>query len=296
MSTIPPQPSGQFLSGFLYAAAAAFFWSLIGPFTKGCLAFGVTAMETAIWRALLGGLCFAGQTALAGGLRIPLRHAALFFFFGVLSIGVLFSCFQLGIHLSGAAMTMVLLYTAPAWVAIFSWFFFHEVISRRKLLAIAIALAGVTLVCFSGGSLPGSLSVPGIICGLLSGIAFASQLPFYVWWKTRYPASTIYTYMLLGGTVAMLPFTDFAPDKPWDVWLNLLALGVVTNYLAYVALAMSLQRISQVHTAVIGNLEPVLGTLWVWMFFGENFIPTGWLGSCLVMSAVFLLTSKGKEF
>ena len=39
------------------------------------------------------------------------------------------------------------------------------------------------------------------------------------------------------------------------------------------------------------DLEPVLSTLWVWLFWHENFSAYGWAGSALVISAVFLLTA-----
>ena len=308
MKSFPlPSPSrSQMLSGYLYAVAAAVLWSLIGPFSKACLAEGIPSMEIAFWRALLGGLCFAAQTALSGGLRIPLRHALVFLLFGGWGIGALFGALQVSIHLSGAAMAMVLLYTAPVWVALTSRILFHEAISRKKLAAICVALAGAALVCFSGGSLPAQYSVPGIACGLLSGLAFASQFPFYMWWSGRYSTGTMYTYMLLGGAVILLPFVSFAPDvssgvssgivsgKSWEAWANLLALGILTNYAAYIALARSLHRISQIQTAVIGNLEPVLATLWVWLFFGENFTLIGWTGCALVIGAVFLMTVERK--
>lgn len=279
----------------MYAGLAAFFWSLIGPFTKECLAEGVTAMETAFWRAFLGLCCFGAQTALAGGLRIPARHAMVLLLFGVAVIGTLFSSYQIAVKESGAAMAMVLFYTSPAWVAVYSRFLFKERISRRKLYAIGIVLAGTLMVCFSGGSLPTAPSALGIFCGLLSGMVFATQFPINVWWNATYSTSTIYTYLLLGGVVILLPFTEFMPDKSAYAWFNLLALGVLTNYVAYACLARSLQRVSQVQTAVVGCVDVVLGTFWVWMFFGENFSALGWLGSVLVIAAVILMVTEKKR-
>ena len=105
----------------------------------------------------------------------------------------------------------------------------------------------------------------GIVCGLISGLCYASHFPFYVWWQPRYSTATLYAYMLLGGALALLPFVDFAPTRSWTAWANLLALGVVTNYGAYLAYGRSLQLISQVKAAIIGNIEPVLATFWVWV-------------------------------
>lgn len=199
------------VTGYLYVLAAAVLWSLIGPFSKICMEEGLAPLEVAFWRALLGGICFFAQTGICGGARIPVKHAMFFCLFGVLSISVFFSSLQISIQLSGAAMAMVLLYTAPAWVAVFSRILFHESFSSRKGIALALALFGTALVCFSGGSLNAEPSVLGIVCGLISGLCYASHFPFYVWWQPRYSTATLYAYMLLGGALALLPFVDFAP-------------------------------------------------------------------------------------
>ena len=189
-------------------------------------------------------------------------------------------------------MAMVLMYTAPAWVAVASRIWFHEKVSGRKMAAIAIALTGAALICVSGGSLPEQYSIVGITCGLLSGVAYASHFPFYSWWKKRYSTGIIYTYMLFGGAVFLLPFISATPVPSPEGWGNLLVLGLLTNYAAYVALGRGLQRISQVQVAVIGNIEPALATLWVWLFFCETFNLYGWFGCTLVILSVFLLTIR----
>ncbi|MDL2269063.1 EamA family transporter [Desulfosarcina sp. OttesenSCG-928-A07] len=287
------QPSHA-AAGYFYAVLAAILWSLIGPFSKVCLASDIGPVEAAFWRVFLGGMCFLVQAAMHGSLFISWRHAVLFFLFGGWGVGVLSGALQISIQLSGAAMAMVLMYTAPAWVAVASRVLFHEPISRQKFLAICIALGGTTLICFSGGSLMEEHSSVGIFCGLLSGITYASHFPFYTWWKHSYPAETIYAYMLLGGAAFLLPFSDFTPDKPVESWGYLISFGFLTNYIAYIALTKSLQRINPVKTAVIGNIEPILATILVWMFFGENFTHYGWFGCGLVIFAVFLLTLEKK--
>lgn len=282
-------------AGYAWAATAAVLWSFIAPFSKGALEAGLPPMEIAFWRALVGCLCFGVHAALTGGLRIPLRDAAVFCGFGVWGVAALFASLQTSIKLSGAATAMVLLYTAPAWVAVGSRLFFREAVTGRKLAGIGVALAGALLIGASGGSLPEEFSLLGIVCGFIAGLAYASHFPFFVWSNARHATATIYAYMLLGGTVCLYPFVDFAPQKPMEGWLYILLLGVLTNYIAYVALAKSLRLISQIEAAVIGNIEPVLATLWVWLFYGENFTVYGWLGCGLVIGAVFILTMPGKK-
>ena len=216
-------------------------------------------------------------------------------FYGGLLGALMFGAFQLSIEMSGGATAVVLLYTAPAWVAVLSRVLFHEAISRTKLLAIAIALAGVVLVSLSGGSHSGVFSWAGILCGLASGFGYAAYFPFTFYFVQKYKAQTIYSYAFLGSALVLLPFI-FPLDlgKSAEVWGLLGLMSVSTNFLAYIFLALSLKCITQVQSAVVGNIEPVLGTLWVWLFFDENFRAIGWGGCALIMGAVFLLTLEKK--
>lgn len=284
----------EIASGFALAAGAAVLWSFIGPFSKELLVLGVSPLETAFWRAFLGGICFAVHAAFFRKLRVPVRDAAIFFLFGGFGVGLLFGALQTSIQLSGAATAMVLMYTAPAWVAVFSCLFFKETLSGAKISALCIALIGVALVCLSGGSISSDYSMMGILCGLLSGIAYAAHFPFYAWWGKRYSIGTIYAYMQLGGAVFLLPFVsfDFAPLWGGDIWLSLLLMTFFTNYLAYLIFAASLKRITQIQSAIVGNIEPMLAALWSYLYYNENFTSAGWAGCALILVAVFLLTTK----
>lgn len=277
-------------SGYFWIILTAFFWSLVGVLSKVCMAEGVTPLETAFWRAAFGLLFFLAHTLVTRQAVVAPRAAASFLLFGVWGIGVFYSVTQYAIKLSGAAMSVVLMYTAPIWVALISRVLFGEAISGRKLAAIGVALCGTALVCFSGGSLPGQHSWVGIACGIIIGMSYASHYPFYRWWQNRYSTATLYLYSLAGGLVALALVSPVHFTHSPRVWLCLVLLGGCTSYFAYLCYGLALKRIGLVRAAVTCYLEPVLSTLWVWLFWQESFTPAGWLGSALVLGAVLLLS------
>lgn len=289
-------PSSSSASGYFWIILTAFFWSLVGVLSKVCMAEGVAPLETAFWRAAFGLLFFLGHTLFTRQIAVPPRVAANFILFGVWGIGVFYSVTQYAIKLSGAAMAVVLMYTAPIWVAVISRFLFGETISGRKLGAIGVALCGTALVCFSGGSLPGQHSWVGIACGIIIGMSYASHYPFYRWWQDRYSTATIYFYSLVGGLVALYLVSPVHFSHSPHVWLCLALLGACTSYFAYLCYGLALKRIGLVRAAVTCYLEPVLSTFWVWLFWQESFTLMGWLGSILVLGAVLLLSlDKAKD-
>ncbi len=286
----------RLLLGFCYAALAALLWSLITPYSREIFTHGCSPLETAFWRTLFGGLCFAVYGMCRGCLRVPLKDALLMAGIGGFTGMLMFGAFQLCIGLCGGATAVVLLYTAPAWVAVLSRILFKDAISRVKLAAIVTAMGGVVMVSMAGGSHSGTLSALGIIAGLTAGFGYAACFPFTFWFARKYPPATIYAYAFTAAALFLLPFAPLEGGKSPEVWVLLLSMAVITNFCAYIALAMSLRYISQVQSVVVGNIEPILGCLWVWLFFGENFTATGWAGCALIMGAVFMLTlEKGRR-
>ena len=281
--------------GYAFVIIAAFSWSLMTLFSKVLFAAGLSPLEISFWRASLGALCFGVHAAATRRLNVRPSHAVFIVLWGMLSIGGLFYVYFLSMQYSGAAMGVVLLYTAPIWVAVFSKFISREEVSTRKWASICIALCGVVFVCLSGGSLQRSASPLGIVCGLASGLCYALQYPFFKYWQKYYSTETLYVYLQLGGILLLLPFVEFHTPYAAQTWPIILLTALLTGYVAFWAYGQSMKRIPQVHVAVFCNLEPILGTAWVCLFFDENFTGTGWLGFTLILTAVVLLSLEGKK-
>lgn len=286
-------PARPPLLGYAYVVTAGVLWGLQWPVSKFCQAEGEPSLEVAFWRALIGGVCFLLHAAVTRKLAMQPKHIPIFCLFGCYGMGMQFSILQIAIRESGAALSAVLLYSAPVWVAVFSKLLFGERLSRIKMIALTTAIAGVAMICLSGGSLADKAPSPlGIGLGLLSGFVYATISIFFVSWKDTYDTSTIYAYTLLSGAAALLPFVDVSLVKSAPVWGALLVLGVVTCYGAFFTYGQSLRHISPVRVAIFCNLEPVVGTVLCWLWWNESFPPIGWMGSVLVIAAIIFLTRE----
>ena len=286
--------SGSF-RGYACIVAAATCWSLIGAVGRLPMSAGVSPLETAFWRTTFGCLCFALHVFRDGGWRMPWRHALCLTAFGFWGVGAFFGLTQYAVALSGGATAVVLLYTAPVWVALFSFLFFHERPDRGTIAAMLAALLGTGLLCGSGGSLSASPSLPGIVCGLGTGLCYATHYPFCRWWQRRYATVVIYAYMFLGGTLALGLFAPVEMTHRAADWGAFAVLGVVCCYAGYYCYGQSLLRIPLVRAAGIAYLEPLLSTLWLAIFWGEAFSPLGWGGSLLILGAVLTITLRRRD-
>ncbi len=248
-------------------------------------------MEVAFWRAFFGAVCFVVHALLTKQYRVSVKDGLVLTSFGVIGIAAFFTFVQIGVQRSGAAMTSVLLYTAPFWVALFSRIFFKERLTPLKIAAIVVAMAGVTLLCLSGGATPEKTDVIGITFGLLSGLAYSSHYVYGTIYLKRFSSITIYAYCLTVGCLVLLPFIDFAHKTSTD-WLALVTLGVVSSYGAYNAYCAGLKRLAPTKVAVLCNLEPLLTTILAFVFWGELFPLMGGVGAGLVLVGIFMVMKE----
>lgn len=280
-----------FWIGTVYCVLAALAWAIIGPVSRVCFAEGMEPSSVAFWRMAISGLCFLVHAMLCGGLKARGRDLVSMVLFGAVNVSLVILSLQISIQKSGGAIAIILMFTAPAWVAFFSRILFHEAISSAKVAALALAMAGTSLVCLSGGSLGGEVSYVGIGCGLLSGFTYAFQFLFFSWYKDRYSTQALFALTFLPAALVLSFFADFK-----GVTLHaagaLFVLSVVSTYVSYFWYGQSLRYLSPVQAAILGNLEPVVSTLLCWWLWNENFSLVGWVGCVLVIGSVLLLTLR----
>jgi len=288
--------------GYLYVLCAAALWALIGPLSKQAIAYGVAPLEAAFWRSALGWSLFAAHALCTRSWKLQRADAPAVAAFGVFGVATLFGAYILSIHFVGAALASVLLYTAPAWVAVLAWLMLGESMTGNKILALGLTLVGVACVSLGPSLLSGqglgAVNLPGILLGLLSGFSYATYYIFGKRYLGRYATPTLFFYALPVGCLCLLPFLPHGPfgPKPWQAWLTLAALGLCTTYGAYSVYYAGLRRLEATRTAIVASIEPVLAAALAYVWWDERFDLSGYLGSALILAAVLctILGGRGK--
>lgn len=278
--------------GVLSMVAAALLWSTFGPVARVPLAHGMSPLEIGFWRAATAAGCFAVHTAITGRWRIARRDLPGVAGFAVLGVTVFYWAYAQAVSAGGAALASVLLYTAPVWVVIGSVLWLREPVTRRGLAAVAMTLGGIGVIAFGDPASSVHPTPPALGFGLLSGVAYAA---YYLWgraWWGRYPAPTLFLYLLTIGGLLLLPAVSFAPKRGVD-WLALGYLGVVPTYLAYQAYWQGVARIAAARAAAIATLEPVAAAGLALLMWGERFAAIGYLGAALVLAGVVVSARRG---
>lgn len=284
------------LKGYGFILLAAALWGMIGPFSRLAFREGVAPLEAAFWRATMAWACFGLHALVRGEVRLKRRDIAPLLGFAVSGVTLFYGSYQIAIREGGAALAAVLLYTAPAWVALISRVIFKEPMGPLKLLALALTLFGVAVVSLGAGGIdlgsPGANPLIAVAAGLVAGFCYALYYIFGKYFSGRYSSPNLFFYMLPVGALGLSPWVSLGARSPL-AWLALGTVALVSTYGAYLCYYKGLYYLEPTRAAIVASLEPVIAGVVAFLWWGEYFSPAGYLGSSLVLGAVFCIIWDG---
>jgi drug/metabolite transporter (DMT)-like permease len=281
------------LKGYLFIAMAAVLWGLLGPISKLALAEGIAPLEIAFWRGVLAWILFGGQALWFGQTAFYPRDIPALLLFALTGVTMFYGSYQLAVQSGGAALAAVLLYTAPAWVAVMARIFFMEPLTPIKLGAVALTMTGVASISLGNGNIDGSVNFPAILFGLTAGFCYSMYYVLGKPFSKGYTAPNLFLYLLPIGSLFLAPFVPFSSKTP-VAWLALIAIAFVCTYLAYHSYYAGLKLLQASRASIVATLEPVSAAVVAYFWWGETFSLLGWLGAAAILAAV-LLTVREKD-
>ena len=273
MPTSTPRQKKKAMLQMLLCAA---MWSLAGIFIKQIP-----------WHpmAITG---FRGLIAAATvGLWLRVSHTRVRFtrrsFYSAVFMAMTGFCFVIANKLTTAANAIVLQFTSPIFILLFSVFLFKQKFMRRDLWAVLLTSAGVALFFFDQLS-PGNLL--GNIVAVGAGLCCAGM--FVAMGRCDFAERM---GGMLGGhllsALVGIPFCFFVPTEfSLTPILCVLVLGVVQLGLPYILFVKAEEHCSALATNLLSVVEPILNPVWVFLFDGEAPGLFALLGAAVVIATV----------
>jgi drug/metabolite transporter, DME family len=282
-------------AGYLYVLLAAGLWAVITPVSRLLLERGVSAAEIALWRSVIAWLLFAAHVLVVGRRRgwwasaLPrVRDVPGLALFALIGIAGLYAALPLAVEFGGAALASILLYTAPAWVALLAWPLLGERLTVRKAAALALTLAGIVAFGSGAGDAGGRAAPGALLWGLGAGLCYASLYLFGKHYFARYPPPLVFLWTLPLAAAVLV-----AVAAPRAVGLlegaALVLLGTASTYGAYLAYGAALARLEATRASVAATAEPVMAAALAFAFFGERFGALGYGGGVLILCGVIVM-------
>ncbi len=260
----------------LLMVICASLWSISGIFIK---IIPWNAFVIAGWRSLTASICVLTYQRIT---KMPFRLNRASVVSGIF-MSASFFMFVTANKLTTAANAIVLQFTAPVFILIFSTIFLKQPISRPDLFTVLFTMGGISLFFFDQLS-PGSLLGNCIAIG--SGFTLAVM---YLATGTTDPESRmsgIFIGQLLTAAVG-IPFM-FLYDTPitTSAVLSILILGIAQLGIPYVLYGIAVKDCPPLACSLLGAIEPLLNPVWVFLFCGERPGIFALLGGVVVIATI----------
>lgn len=227
-------------------------------------------------------------------LRIARRDLARIALIGLM-LALYQACYFAAIARVGVAIaTLVTLCLAPVIVAVLSAALLGERPTRRVLVALACALAGIAGIAGFGGGSHTAVNAAGILLAAGSALGYAIVTLTSRAVAGRYHPLQINAIAFATGALTLLPLalaTGFAVSYPLQGWLLLAYLGLVPTALAYALFLAGMRTTPATVASIVTLLEPLTATVLAALLFGERLGPLGLLGAALLLTALVVLAA-----
>jgi drug/metabolite transporter (DMT)-like permease len=190
--------------------------------------------------------------------------------------------FVIANKLTTAANTILLLYTGPIYVALFSYWFLKEKITSIDWITIVTVILGMTLFFMEKLNPDGIL---GNFIAILAGIAFAWLAMCLRKQKDESPLESLILGNILTGLIG-LPFIIDSGIPSQQSMIALLVLGIFQLGIPYILYSKAVKHVSALDAVLIPVLEPILNPLWVFLLLGESIGMLPMIGGAIIIVAI----------
>jgi len=178
-----------------------------------------------------------------------------------------FLCFVVANKFTTSANAIVLQFTSPIFLIVFSSLIYKEKIRKDDIILSLAVLVGVAL-CFVDGI--GSGMLFGNVIALMAGIAFS----FVYLVQSKEDEEERFTGAFLAYVWTALIGIPFIAVGPFEVSklsiISIIALGVFQIGIANIFLSIGSGKCSPMVCNLMGAAEPLLNPVWVMLFAGET--------------------------
>ena len=294
------------LRGYLYIGSAALFWGISA--TLGRAAFTGRLLPSRVSLGAIDPLILSQSRATlslfvllplmlarrgASALAVPTRDLVRFLLLGVFGVAASNYLYYLAIQRTNVATAIILQYTAPVWVLLYTVARGKQRPSWRRSSAVGLAVLGCALAVGLVGSGGFRMDMIGVVAALLAAFSFAlynvgghSVLARYDRWK-------VLLWVLVGTAAFWL-----VVNPPWKVlaahygpvqWGFLAVFSLLSVLLPFSCYFAGLQHLEPTRAIVASCLEPVFSILIAAITLGELLRAMQTVGIVLVLMAIVLI-------
>jgi len=291
--------------GYILVIIAAVFWGYMGVPTRnlGNLKFdpfAISFFRTTIAAIFYFLYCLKKKP---NSLKVDSKGIIFFLIYGIFAFALTFITYNISINYVSVSIATVLMFTCPIWVVILSHFLFKEDINKNKIVAIILNLFGCFMIAkgYEFGNF--SLSLKGVVCGLISGFTFALQGILAKIVGEKYDKDCLLSYSFLFASLFLIFFVDLKntvnvlenSNDMYFIIKNIIVIGVFNTVIANGSYVKAVEYIEASVCSIIVSLELVVAAIVAYFVFNEGLEILQIIGMVMVMGSIVILNIKKKQ-
>jgi drug/metabolite transporter (DMT)-like permease len=237
-------------------------------------------------------------------IKLPARDLAYCFLLGTLGVAVSNYFYYVAIQRTNVATAIIVQYTAPVWVLFYVVARGQQKLSLQKVVAAALAVAGIALVIGIVGTRSNDaralrLDSYGLIAALLASFSFAFYNVGGHRILARYERWRVLVWTLTAAAAFWL-----VVNPPWKIlaahyapaqWLFLFVFSMISVLGAFSLYFLGLQHLEPTRAIIASCLEPVFSILLAALLLGEVLRPVQTVGIVFVLAAIVIVQRPGRR-
>ena len=276
--------------GYGEIITAAVLWGTAGILVK--MISGMTALSILFYRVALAFVILFSIIILSGNLsklRLSDKRSYLVLF-SVLQVITMLTFFE-SIMNASVPVAVLLLYTAPVYVTIFSPLLLKERSTGKGWVALLLSIAGVILIV-DPWNVDFSVRSTGIIAGILSGISYAFQIMTSRHISKSYPGYSQAFWSFLIAALLLLPAVAVPFEIIKENSLYLLMLAVFPTILAVSLYFNGLKKVRAANASILGLIEPLSAVIFSIIILHDSISIPVMMGGALILAGGAIVTRE----
>lgn len=299
--------------GYLYIAGATFLWGVSATLGRAIFT-GRLPLEGQTLRPIDPLILSQSRTTFSfvvllfalvllrgwRRLRLPAADLGRMLVLGVLGVAASNYLYYLAIQRTNVATAIILQYTAPVWVLLYTIARGLQKPTLSRVTAVALAVTGIALVIGIFGSGGFRLDAIGVTAALGAAVSFAIYNVGGHSILARYDRWTVLLYVILSASLFWIlvnpPWKIVAAQYSGSQWLFLLVFSLVSVLGPFSLYFAGLQHLEPTRAIVVSCLEPVFSIVIAAFALGEVMRPVQTFGILLVLVAIVVVQLPDRRF
>ena len=290
--------SNSIKRGYAYVSIAAILWAVSGSASKYLFNIGLSPFQVVQLRTTIScvGLLLWLNFRHPSLLRISPRDSFYFLVLGIFGIAAAQFFYLFAISKIKVAAAILLHYTGPVFVTLYSVIFAGYKLRPATVTAILGTLTGCFLVVGAYNIDLLAMNKAGIIGGFLAAVAFATYSLLSEYGMRKYNPWTVLFYALLPAAliwnILHFPLEAFFHAYSLAAWCWILFIGVLGTILPFGFYFEGINLIRSTPASITATLEPITAGALSFIFLDETMGLWQILGGVLVIASIGLLQHR----